>query len=134
MEPAGGQEMVGDSQEGQLEVLAAAMTSPLQGQQQGGQHGTHAAPQATTAASPPLAARGPAAAAYVAECRRQGAQAHPLVLHSLNGLEPEAYAPLTPHQRPGKGGMWRLWPPAPCCIGPCPTFERAHVAAVATHL
>lgn len=102
MEQAAGPEVVGDSQDGQLELLAAALTSPLPEQHQTGRHGTHSAVE-TDAASPPPTARGPAAAAFVAQCRRLGAEAHPQLLHSLNRLDAEAYAPLTLHQRPGEG-------------------------------
>ncbi len=97
--------MVGDSQEGQLDFLAAAMISPSPQQHQGGARGSQGAAEAPPAAapSPPPTARGPAAAAFAAECRRQGVQAHPQLLDSLERLEPEAYAPLTLHQRPGEG-------------------------------
>ncbi|PRW56615.1 hypothetical protein C2E21_4838 [Chlorella sorokiniana] len=110
MEGPLGPEVVGDSQEGQLEFLAAAMTSPLPEQQQAGRPGTHSEPE-TDGASPPPTARSPAGAAFAAECRRQGAEPHPQLLASLNRLEPEALAPLTLHQRPGEGGAVLNAPP-----------------------
>ncbi|KAI7837296.1 hypothetical protein COHA_008910 [Chlorella ohadii] len=96
--------MVGDSQEQLMDVLAAAMTSPSPQKHPGGVRGTQAAAEGPPAAAspPPPTARGPAAAAFAAECRRQGVQAHPQLLDSLERLEPEAYAPLMLHQRPGE--------------------------------
>ena len=88
-----------------MDVLAAAMTSPSPQKHPGGVRGTQAAAEGPPAAAspPPPTARGPAAAAFAAECRRQGVQAHPQLLDSLERLEPEAYAPLMLHQRPGEG-------------------------------
>lgn len=89
--------MVGDSQEGGLEALAAAM-SPLGATQPPAAAGEPAAPP-----PPPAEQRPPAAAALAVLFDQLGVPRHSGLLNIVADVDAEAYAVPKPMMRPGDG-------------------------------
>lgn len=122
-------EAVGDSQEGELEALAAALSSPTQQNEAGATRGTCQAPSVAAEQlqdfgdigglqkadpPPPTPAptlQRPAAQAFSTLCRLLGAEPHPQIIRVLNDLPAEAFASVTPYQRPGRGALCLLQVP-----------------------